>query len=572
MENLKERFLRLAEKVYGDKYDYSEIGDIENEKELLPIICPEHGLFYKSFRQHLYDKRGCPECSKNPRKIRHTEETFLEFCKDKFKDTSLSFEKTKFVNNNKKVCVTCHEIDPKTGKEHGDFEITPLHLKDGQGCPICRYVKSAGSKRRSVEEVIEQARSVHGDKYDYSRIKEYQNDRQYCEIVCHCVDPISGEEHGPFFQTMNNHIKGKQGCPKCGRISADEKRKKPLEYYIEMARGIHGDKYEYLNYDYKTQSLLIRCPNHGEFWQSIGNHVYNREGCKRCGIQNSDNEFEMADFISNVSGVTDVMQNKIGLLEGKYELDIYIPDKKIAFEYDGVYWHSEEYRDKNYHLEKTKQCEKRGIRLIHIFEDEWLYKQDIVKSMIKNIFGQTTNRIYARTCELKEVDTKDARRFLDENHLQGYCNSSVRFGLYHKDKLVSLMAFGKTRHFVGNKKYEWELVRFCNKLDTNVVGGASKLLKHFIEMYKPKSIVSYADRRWSNGNLYEKLGFEKYGESKPNYYYVNGTRRIYRFNLRKSVLVKKYGCPQDMSEHEFCLSKGWYRIYDCGCLCYRMVF
>ena len=130
------------------------------------------------------------------------------------------------------------------------------------------------------------------------------------------------------------------------------------------------------------------------------------------------------------------------------------------------------------------------------------------------------------------------------------------------------MTFGKSRHFVGNGKHQWELLRFCNKLNTNVIGGASKLLKHFIKLYNPEEIVSYADRRWSTGNLYNVLGFKLYNKSQPNYYYVIGDKRYYRFNFRKSILVKKYGCPENMSEHEFCLSQHWYRIYDCGCLCY----
>ena len=130
------------------------------------------------------------------------------------------------------------------------------------------------------------------------------------------------------------------------------------------------------------------------------------------------------------------------------------------------------------------------------------------------------------------------------------------------------MTFGKSRHFIGNGKTEWELLRFCNKINTNIVGGASKLLKFFIKKYNPNNIVTYADRRWSCGNLYDKIGFVQYNISRPNYYYVIGQKRYYRFNFRKSILVKKYGCPNNLSEHEFCLSKKWYRIYDCGCLCY----
>ena len=128
------------------------------------------------------------------------------------------------------------------------------------------------------------------------------------------------------------------------------------------------------------------------------------------------------------------------------------------------------------------------------------------------------------------------------------------------------MTFGKSRF---SKNAEWELLRFCNKLGYHIPGAAGKLLKHFERNWNPKSLISYADRRWSNGKIYDILGFTKYAESKPNYYYVVGRKRVYRFNLRKQVLVKKYGCPKDMTEKEFCKRQKWYRIYDCGCLCYE---
>jgi hypothetical protein len=131
------------------------------------------------------------------------------------------------------------------------------------------------------------------------------------------------------------------------------------------------------------------------------------------------------------------------------------------------------------------------------------------------------------------------------------------------------MVFGKSRHFIGNHSDTYELIRFCNKINTNVIGGASKLFNYFTTTYNPKEIISYADKRWSNGKLYNILKFNLYNESKPNYYYVIGNKRIYRYNLRKNVLMKKFNCPQNKTEKEFCFEQKWYRIYDCGCLCYK---
>ena len=214
----------------------------------------------------------------------------------------------------------------------------------------------------------------------------------------------------------------------------------------------------------------------------------------------------------------------------------------------------------------TKRCEENGIRLIHVFEDEWLYKKDIVKSMILNMLHKTPSKIYARKCEISEVTNKEVKEFLDNNHIQGKCNSSVNIGLYYNGELVSLMTFGKPRINLGSHSQEgsWELVRFCNKLNTSVVGGASRLFKHFITKYQPNNIISYSDNRWATGNMYDKLGFVFDHASAPNYYYVIGLERENRFKYRKDRLIAE-GYDPNKTEHEIMLEREIYRIYDCGC-------
>ena len=294
------------------------------------------------------------------------------------------------------------------------------------------------------------------------------------------------------------------------------------------------------------------------------NHTWLKQGCPKCGHTISSAEDEIAAYIKSLGFEIETRKR----ITGRTEVDIYVPSQHFAIEYDGLYWHSELMKTRGFHLKKTKTVESLGVRLFHIFEDEWLEKTEIVKSMIKNQLGITGNRIFARKCQLKEIDTPAARKFLTENHLQGYCPSGVRIGLFYNDELVAVMTFGKSRHFIGSGKYQIELLRYATKINTLVTGGASKMFKYYVRTYNPQSIVSYADRRWSDGHLYTTLGFEKYNESKPNYYYIRRHKRIYRFNMRKSILVKKFGCPPDMTEREFCYKNKYYRIYDCGCLCY----
>jgi len=249
------------------------------------------------------------------------------------------------------------------------------------------------------------------------------------------------------------------------------------------------------------------------------------------------------------------------------EIDIYLPNLKIAFEFNGLYWHSEFYKDANYHLNKTEECEKLGIHLIHIYEDDWLYKQNIVKSRILNILGKS-NKIYARKCEIKEItDNNMVKDFLELNHIQGFVGSKIKIGLFYNEEIVSLMTFGSLRIPMGQKSSisSFEMLRFCNKININVIGGASKLFKYFIEKYNPIEVISYADCSWSNGDLYKKLEFELIHKTKPNYYYIINKTRKYRFNFRKNKLITE-GFDSTKTEHEIMLDRGILRIYDSGSL------
>ena len=273
-------------------------------------------------------------------------------------------------------------------------------------------------------------------------------------------------------------------------------------------------------------------------------------------------EKKILEYVKSLS--CGIIENDRKILNNK-ELDVYIPSHNLAIEHNGLYWHSELYYDKNYHLNKTIECQKKDIKLLHVFEDEWVDKGFIVKSIIKNQLGLIDNKIHGRKCSIKQITTEESRKFLNENHIQGYVNSSVKLGLYYNNELVSVMTFGSLRKALGSKSKEgdYEMLRFCNKLNTNVIGGASKLFKYFINNYNFEKIISYSDRRYFDGSLYEKLGFNFVHNTEPNYYYINNGKRENRFKYRKDILVKE-GHNPNKTEHEIMLDRGIYRIYDCG--------
>jgi len=283
-------------------------------------------------------------------------------------------------------------------------------------------------------------------------------------------------------------------------------------------------------------------------------------------------EKEILEFIKSLLPTDDIHHN-VRPFENK-GLDIYIPNKKIAIEYNGLYWHSENHgnRGKNYHIDKSNTCLKNGVRLIQIFEDEWINKQEIVKSKIKSILGVRSieKSIYARKVNIQRISSSMSSPFLDKYHIQGKCNSPIRYGAFFGGELVGVMTIGKLRISMGHRKNldgEFELIRFATS--KSVTGLASKMLSVFIKEFSPTAITSYSDNRWSSREnaMYAKIGFEKISETPPNYFYIQHgyPKRYHRFGFAKHTLKNKLKTfDSDISEWENMKSNGYDRIWDCG--------
>jgi hypothetical protein len=310
---------------------------------------------------------------------------------------------------------------------------------------------------------------------------------------------------------------------------------------------------------------------------------FKRENCIL--VPNVSNTKQTQRYIFELFDVTRVFDTKD--IISPLELDIYYPKHKLAIEYNGLMFHSfgkSEYSmfnnyddEKLYklkHLNKTNLCNNQGVQLLHIFENEWLQSntREIWKSIISNKLGLINNKVYARKCLVKEIDNKTKNEFLNTNHLQGEDISKIKLGLYYNDELVSVMTFGKSRF---NKNYEYELIRFANKTNTNVIGGATKLFSHFKRNFNPKSIITFADKRYSDGNLYKVLGFNYLRESKPNYFYftVNNLKLESRVQFQKHKLKDKLPVfDSNLTESENMFNNGYRRIWDCGNYVYGYKF
>ena len=373
------------------------------------------------------------------------------------------------------------------------------------------------------------------------------------------------EKYGTEYPLKNDKILEKLKNTNLIRYGVDHPSKST---FLKIKNTKIGSDIGYISYDgegihrifcEKGHEFVIKGDN---YLNRISNNISICTICNPIGESTSIKEKDLFEFVSSTYEGEVIHSYRDGL-----EIDVYLPDLKIGFEFNGLYWHSEEYKDKNYHIDKLNYFRSKDIRIIHIWEDDWHYKNDIIKSMIKNQLNRTENKIGARKCDVYEIkDIKLVRDFLNKNHIQGdYPTIGRSIGLFYNNDLISLMTLD---HSEGRKKMsdtEWNLSRFCNKLDYSVIGGASKLIKFFVDVYQPTRIISYADKGWSRGNLYEKLGFMKSYETNPDYKYIVDGFRKHKSGFRKSKLMT------NLSESQYMKKSQIKRIWDCGKMKFEMI-
>ena len=333
-------------------------------------------------------------------------------------------------------------------------------------------------------------------------------------------------------------------------------RQNNFKYFVEKLQKLKNIEVLSTKDDFiLNKHLEFKCNNCNQTFSSIAFNFF-EVNCACTASCNSVAENFIFDFICLYT--SEFVQGSRKTIS-PLELDIYSEKLKLAIEYNGIYWHSELFKDKNYHLNKTNLCKEQGIQLLHIFENEWINKQEIVKSIILAKLGKFEKRIYARKCEIVNVDGKTYKEFLENNHIQGFAPASIKLGLTYEGNLISIMSFGKSRF----KKDETELIRYCSLINTQVIGGFSRLIKNS----KLNDIFTYCDLRYSNGAGYVKNGFEIIGQTAPNYWYWKGNsyKLHSRMEFQKhklSKILEKF--DSNLTEMENMHNNGWKRIFDCG--------
>lgn len=453
-----------------------------------------------------------------------------------------------YINNKTKVEIIHNSCGNK-------YFVTPNKFILGRRCPKCSHPSFLKTQKEYEDEV----KNLVGN--EYTILSEYKGTQQPI-IIRH---NICGHE----YKTPAISILRGRRCPKCSHPS----RLKEQDTLFKEIKNTDSNYTLISKYVGRKVKITLRhelCGN--EFQTYSWNFLKGGVRCPECkNFSSSKFEKEVQSFIKSTYNGKVKNNVRIGNGHGK-EIDIYIPEKQIGIECDGLYWHSVQKNKSKFNLlEKTKFFNDLGIRIVHIFEDEWQEKQEIVKDKLKSILNLDKNKIYARKCVPVILESSEANLFLNKFHIQGCGSSTYKVGLKYNEKLVAVMTFIKSRKGITSHKEESiELFRFAT--DGHVVGGFSKLLKFAINTFKFSSIITFADIRWSSleDNVYIKNGFKLNHLSEPGYWYFKTNKRVHRSAFMKYKLKEKFPelYNENLTEKQIMEKAGYKYIYDCG----NMVF
>ncbi len=539
-------------RICGKEFNFKTVQQFKNHIE------KDHNLIWEEYLREYHPELGgyCLECGKETSYVNYNV-GFREFCSQNCSSKNMHARRTKEEQNiiNEKVKNTC------LGKYGSTSNLnTDAHRNRSKEVCLLKYGDENYNNRTKAKETTVDRYGV-----DYAiKLDEFKNKQKMT-----CLERY-GTEHVLQTDIFKNKVKSTcleryddENYNNRTKFSQTQKsnRYKLLKSQLLKFKNIEllDTKEEYIS----NETHRYSCSVHGEF-ESVGTNL-GSVFCYACFKESKSNlEKEVVEFLSKY--VSTVETSNRTVLSGK-ELDILIPEKNLAIEFDGLYWHSNIKKEKNYHLEKTERCEEQGIQLLHIFENEWLHKRPIVESILLAKLGIFQKRIYGRKCEVKVVPQETYREFTELNHLQGYVPAKLVLGLFYEDELVEICSFGKSRFKSG----EMELLRHCSKLHHQIIGGFSKLIKSWKKLNPEESLYTYCDRRYSNGSSYVKSGWKHIGTSAPNYFYIKGNNLESRIKYQKHKLkdiLKIF--DESLTEQENMSVNGYTWIYDCGNLKFKI--
>lgn len=567
----KEEFIEKAIKKHGLKYDYSLV-EYVNSNTKVKIICEEHGEFSMLPSNHIIGQK-CSSCSGVKKK---NSEDFIKEARIKHGDI-YDYSKSEYKNNKTKLKIIC--------KKHGEFLQTPKDHLNGNGCVYCKSVSKGEDYLTTIfnnigifyerQKRFENCKGLSGRKLpfdfylpDFNILIEYDG-RQHQESI----SKFGGDNYLEIINKNDNikNIWSKENNIELIRIKWNNKEEDINKMLSNIESKINNSSYYIKNIikrNNKPMSDLFKVEIEIEKHKSTKNleNYLKRSNFNLTEILKVKEDLEM--FIKKTY-VDLVFKDKI--IEG-FNFDFYFPKINLCIKLLSNFKDCEINNSKNDNLFRS---EIRGFKIIHIFSEDYFNKKEIICSRIINLLNINKTKIGARKCEVYEIENKEASIFLDMNHIQGNIGSSIKLGLKYKGELVSIMTFGKKRKNMGSvsKENEWEMLRFCNKINTSIIGSASKLFNYFLKNWMPDNIISYADKCWSNDiNIYSKLGMKFIHNSKPSYFYIVGDKKIGRFAYRKDQLMLcGFKDSKNITERTICLNNHIFRIYDCGTSKYEWI-
>lgn len=388
---------------------------------------------------------------------------------------------------------------------------------------------------------------------DYSHIGLIENKSQKLKMYC--------KEHDLFFyQSWTSHINANQSCPKCGRRKANLSHMNVKSYLISKFKDVWGDEfnnfyYRFSSYKGVQKPMTIYCKKHKQYFsQQPINHLAGNYGCPKCRKYNTSRHEDVIESFLTKHNI-EFIKNDRSLIK-PYEIDFLIPKHSIGIELNGNRYHNENFKNKNYHKNKSDMALKKNYRLLHFFEDEIQYKFDIVTNIIKNNCGYPLERIYARKCHIVELTDTQYKDFLTANHIQGNRYTKIKLGLMLNNNLVMVMGVNKN-----------ELTRVSSLLGVSVIGGFAKLWKHYLNNYwGGQNITCFSEIRLFTGDMYFKNGFTYLGETALDYFWVKGLKRYSRYKCQKHKLANLLENGYNASETEIqnMTRNGFSRLFSCG--------